>query len=127
LRLNGRVARLEVKTSPSCPTGNELREAHQLLDRHFAAIHAPTLFGAEWRRSPPDPAEVALMHEAEASGRTEAARDVVRRHARAHGRDDPYPTSPEEREKRRKAVLAQFDAAFGLGHWRGVGGQPENR
>ena len=114
MRLNGRVARLEIKTSPRCPTYDELREAYHLLDRLFAAIHAPTLFGAEWRRSPPDPAEVALMQEADASGRIAAARDVVRRHARAHGRDDPYPTSPEECEKRRKAALAENDAAFGV-------------
>ena len=114
MRLNGRVARLEMKTSPRCPTGDELREAYQLIDRHFAAIHAPSLFGAGWGRSPPHPTEVALMQEAEASGRIAAARDVVRRHARAHGREDPYPTSPEEREKRRKSALAAFDTAFGV-------------
>ena len=113
MRLSGRVARLEMRTAPRCPTYDELREACQLLDRHFAAIHAPRLFGPEWGRKPPDPAEVALMEEVEASGRIAAARDVVRRHALAHGRDDPYPTSPEECEKRRKAALAQLDAAFG--------------
>ena len=114
MSLSGRVARLEIKTSPRCPTYDELREACQLLDRHFDAIHAPRLFGPEWGRKAPDPAEVALMEEAEASGSIAAARDVVRRHALAHGRNDPYPTNPEEREKRRKAGLAQFEAAFGV-------------
>ena len=114
MSLSGRVARLEMKTSPRCPTHDELREACQLLDRHFKAVHAPRLFGPEWGSSPPDPAEVALTEEAEASGKIAGARDVVRRHALAHGRDDPYPTSAKEREKRRKAALAQFEAAFGV-------------
>jgi hypothetical protein len=85
MRLNGRVARLEMKTSPRCPTYDELRNACQLLDRHFAPLQAPGLFGPEWGRKAPDPAEVALMEEAEAFGSVAAAREVVRRRALAHG------------------------------------------
>jgi hypothetical protein len=72
MSLSGRVARLEMKRAPRCPTDRELREACQLLDRHFRALHAPAILGPLWRTEP-DPAEVVLMKEAEASGRIAAA------------------------------------------------------
>jgi hypothetical protein len=56
---------------------------------------------------------VVFIQAAEASGRITAARDVVRRHARAHGRDDPYPTKAEDREKRARAAMAELEAVFG--------------
>jgi hypothetical protein len=76
--LNGRVARLEMKRVPRCPTDHELREACQLLDRCFKALHASG-----------DPVEVILMKEAEASGSAAAARELRRRYTRAHGHRDP--------------------------------------
>ena len=99
-------------------------ESREVAEHHLAQERRPIeskkgndtakgMFGAKSGTSPPDPAEVTLTQEADASGRIAAARDVVRRHACAHGREDPYPTSPEEREKRCKAALAQLDAAFG--------------
>jgi hypothetical protein len=108
--LNSRVARLERKTAPGCPTDHELREACQLLDRCFKALYAPAIFGPAWGTEP-DPVEVMLMKEAEASGRIAAAREVRRRYSRAHGHRDPSEMSVEDRQK---AVLAELDAAFGI-------------
>jgi hypothetical protein len=109
MSLSGRVARLERKTVPRCPTDHELREACQLLDRHFRALHAPAIFGPLWRTEP-DPVEVMLMKEAETSGRIAAAREVRRRYSRAHGHRDLSEMSVEDRQK---AVLAELDKAFG--------------
>lgn len=109
MSLNGRVARLEMKATARCPSNHELRDAYQLLSRHFRAIHAPAIFGAAWDTAP-DPAEVMLMREAEASGRIAAAREVRSRYLRAHGHRDPNEMTVEER---RKAVRAELDRAFG--------------
>jgi hypothetical protein len=97
MRLNGRVARLEMKTAPRCPTDRELREGCQLLDRHFRALHAPAIFGPAWCPEP-DPVEVIRMKEAEASGRIAAAREVRCRYSRAHGHRDRSEMSVEPAE-----------------------------
>jgi hypothetical protein len=108
LSLHSRLVKLEAVDTGGAPTYAELRAACQLLDRHFMAIKGVKVFDFE-----PDPAEVKLMQDAEADGRIAAAREIVRRQALAHGREDPYPTNAETIEKRRKAVLANLEAAFG--------------
>ena len=112
MSLQSRVARLEVVGAGGAPSDQELVGACQLLDRHFLAVHAAAIFGPGWATEP-DSAEVVLMQAAEASGRIAAAREVVRRHARAHGRDDPYPTKPEDRERRARARMAELERVFG--------------